>query len=207
MRTLALIAVIARLKDADMVLTMWFQAWINLNCPYARHLEKLDSSILPAQEKRPESWSRAARLTPAELSESGFWHSKRVTPLSARRSHNAQYRTSTGRTKNAKRANITRQPEKPEIWDDIQENLYPVPENPAENLESYEPVNLEGLPGNPPKKRQRNDFSVVYADESLTPLEQVEFIEYRAKKPVESVYVDSYAQTKTRIPYTPQEGG
>lgn len=207
MRVYALIAVLKRLQDADLVLTLYFQAWVNLNCVYAQHLNKLSDDIMPDSSKRPESWSRAARLSPAELSGSGFWHSKRVTPLSARRSHNAQYRTSTGRTKNAKRANITRQPEKPEIWDNIQENLYPVPENPAENLESYVPTNLKGLPGNPPKKRQRNDFAAVYADESLEPLEQVEFIDYRAKKPVESTYVDSYAPVKTYEKYSRQEAG
>lgn len=158
--------------------------------------------------KRIETRKFAPGVSPAELSEASFWHSKKVTPLHKRRSHNAQFHVSSGRTRGAKHASYTHGTVPPDAYIQAQQDIYKIPENPAENPENHaDSSKLLGLPGMPPKKRQLADFVNVLTDDYLDDSEKLDMLEYRAKRPVKSVYTDSYSPVKQVIPWQRQEGG
>lgn len=170
----------------------------------------VDDTPVPAP-RRIETRKFAPGVSPAELSGSGFWQGRKVTPLHKRRSHNAQFRTPSGRTKGAKHSSYTHIPEVPESLELLQNDILEMrktAKKPLDNPENYpDSGKLAGLPGMPPKKRQLADFVDVLTDSSMTDAEQRAFLPYRAEKPVNSVYVDGYAPVKIRVPHSRQEAG
>lgn len=155
-------------------------------------------------DKRVDTRKFSPGVTPAEIA--GAHKSRRIVPV---RMMSAQVRPyqEHGRHKGAKRASITRLPEISEIAEQIQNDVYRVPENQAENPENYDSTSLlAGLPGMTPARRKVHDVALALSDDYLDSDEKLDMAEIRLNHPVSPLYTNSYSPVKRHIPWEAQEG-